>query len=625
MQEEWNDEELVEKIFVDNPPYNIEELTKEEILSDMVIDYLVSIKNPVDRIRQFEKVRDKAKELKVASSFKTIYKQKDDAIGIKNLEEKSSMGITFPDMNNITYNTTRYEIDESGAIYENVYKVGKILVCYHPILPIEKYKNLEDGTEKIKLAFYKENKWNYRTVNKSMIASTYNIVKLSNFGVAVNSENAKLLIRYLSEIENLNRDKIKTNVSVSRLGWVDNEFIPYTEKYTCDVENSFEHIYDAINQNGDYHKWKEKMRELRKKSKTLRFMMAASFASPLVEKIQVNSFIVHLWGKSSTGKTVALKICASIWGNPKLGKLVSSLSNTETAMELQSNFLYNIPCIYDEYQMAKDKYSSYDTLIYMLTEGKGKDRGTQDCGLRATTTWNNISILSGEEPITSQTSKEGVKNRVIELEENNKIIENGIETVKFIDNNYGFAGKEFIEIIQSKKDLYEEFNRIVSSLKEHLNYSKQINAIATILVADKIVSELIFKDNPITLEEAKGYFSKEIDEADRYINLIIDIANSHMNNFCIDNEKKESSEQPKGEIWGKIEKDGNNDEIIYYEFIPSKLYDILKLHGIDWHGIKAKMADKGYVVKRKNEYTINTKINGNPQRIIRIKNIYYHQ
>ena len=100
MDEEWNDEELVEKIFVDNPPYDIEELTKEEILSDMVMDYLVSIKNPVDRIRQFEKVKDKAKELKVASSFKTIYKQKDEAIGIKNLEEKASIGITFPDMNN---------------------------------------------------------------------------------------------------------------------------------------------------------------------------------------------------------------------------------------------------------------------------------------------------------------------------------------------------------------------------------------------------------------------------------------------------------------------------------------------------------------------------------------------
>ena len=32
LDEEWNDEELVEKIFVDNPPYDIEELTKEEIL-----------------------------------------------------------------------------------------------------------------------------------------------------------------------------------------------------------------------------------------------------------------------------------------------------------------------------------------------------------------------------------------------------------------------------------------------------------------------------------------------------------------------------------------------------------------------------------------------------------------
>ena len=198
MQEEWNDEELVEKIFVDNPPYDIDELTKEDILSDLVMNYLVSIRNPSERIRQFAKVKDKAREFKIVNSFKTIYKQKDDAIGIKNLEEKSSIGITFPDMNNITYNTTRYEIDESGAIYENVFKVGKILVCYHPILPLEIYTNLEDGTEKIKLAFYKNDKWNYLNVNRLMISSTYYIVKLSDFGISVNSENAKFLIRYLA-------------------------------------------------------------------------------------------------------------------------------------------------------------------------------------------------------------------------------------------------------------------------------------------------------------------------------------------------------------------------------------------------------------------------------------------
>ena len=87
MEEDWENEELVEEMYANNPPYNIDELTKEDVLSNMVMDYLVSIKNPADRIRQMEKVKDKAKEFKVANAFKTIYKQKDDAVGIKNLKE----------------------------------------------------------------------------------------------------------------------------------------------------------------------------------------------------------------------------------------------------------------------------------------------------------------------------------------------------------------------------------------------------------------------------------------------------------------------------------------------------------------------------------------------------------
>ena len=51
LEEDWENEELVEEMYANNPPYNIDELTKEDVLSNMVMDYLVSIKNPVDRIR----------------------------------------------------------------------------------------------------------------------------------------------------------------------------------------------------------------------------------------------------------------------------------------------------------------------------------------------------------------------------------------------------------------------------------------------------------------------------------------------------------------------------------------------------------------------------------------------
>ena len=352
-------------------------------------------------------------------------------------------------------------------------------------------------------------------------------------------------------------------------------------------------------------------------------MMASSFASPLVKIFQINPFVVHLWGKSGNGKTVAQMICASIWGNPSKGKLLSSLDSTKVASERLCNFLRNIPLILDELQITKTKYKNYDTLIYELTEGKGRDRGTVDGGITEVTEWDNIIIISGEEPITSTSSKEGVKNRVIEIEENEIIVENGNKVVNTILNNYGFAGKKFIEIIQNKENIFEEYKDIVENLKKGKNSAKQINAIATILLADKIVSKLIFKDEPITLEEAQDYFTKDIDEADRYINLIIDIANANINNFY-DNS---SNFPPSGQVWGKLEKttDGKG-AVMYYDFIPTKLYEILENNNINWNGIKKKMADKGYVLKdEKGKFSFNTKINGTQQRIIKIKNIFFEE
>lgn len=57
-----------------------------------------------------------------------------------------------------------------------------------------------------------------------------------------------------------------------------------------------------------------------------------------------------------------------------------------------------------------------------------------------------------------------------------KIVENGNEVVNLILNNYGFAGKEFIKIIQNKDDLFNEYNNIVEMLKKtkiHQNKSMQ--------------------------------------------------------------------------------------------------------------------------------------------------------
>ena len=59
-----------------------------------------------------------------------------------------------------------------------------------------------------------------------MISSANKIVNLSKLGVSVTSENARLLVKYLSDVENLNDDEIPVQKSSSKLGWIGDGFIP---------------------------------------------------------------------------------------------------------------------------------------------------------------------------------------------------------------------------------------------------------------------------------------------------------------------------------------------------------------------------------------------------------------
>lgn len=626
MKEEWET-----KLLEENPLFEIEKLNKSSILEDEIFNYLIAIPNSPNKIRLIENLRNKARDLKVIRAFNSLFKQKNQEY-IQELKSKGGNLIKFTDCPIQNLKCGQWNADDTGVYkmdYTQAMQPIKIKACPHPICPIEIINNIDTNTEKVKLAFYKRKQWQYATVEKKTIASNTAIIQLANRGIEVNSENAKNLVSYLADIIELNN--LETTDGITHLGWVNKDFVPYTTKYKYDGDVTYKNVYESIEEKGNYDTWKQEIKKLRKESRTLRFLMASSFASPLVKIFQINPFIVHLWGKSSNGKTVAQMICASIWGNPAKGKLLSSLDSTKVASERLCNFLRNIPLILDELQITKTKYKTYDTLIYELTEGKGRDRGTTDGGLTEVTEWDNIIILSGEEPITSFSSKEGVKNRVIEIEENEKIIEDGNQIVNLILNNYGFAGKEFIEAIQKKENIFSEYNDIVENLKKHQNSPKQINAIATILLADKIVSKTIFKDNSITLEEAKDYFTKDIDEADRYIDLIIDIANANINNFY-DSKKIVNNEYvnnclPVGQIWGNIEKTTDGlGKIIYYDFIPTKLYQILEDNNINWNGIKKKMADKGYVITDcNNKYQVPVRMPNGVQRMIRIKNIYLNE
>ena len=294
-----------------------------------------------------------------------------------------------------------WEADERGVSIWT--PLGERFACPHPILPVLRLVNIDTGVEKVKLAFRKGKQWRHVIADKRTIASANSIVSLADSGIAVTSENARYLVQYLSDLENINYDMIPEMASVGRLGWIGgDDFSPYVKELVFDGDDCFRSYFESVSLAGKPECWMDFAKTLRKGGGVpVRMILAASFASVLVKPVEALSFFVHLWGsESGVGKTVGLMLAASVWGNPEMGRYIHSFNGTAVSQELSAGFVNSLPLILDEFQVLKDK-KAFEQSVYMLSEGVGKSRGAKQGGVQRLQTWRNCILTSGEMPITN--------------------------------------------------------------------------------------------------------------------------------------------------------------------------------------------------------------------------------
>ena len=272
--------------------------------------------------------------------------------------------------------------------------------------------------------------------------------------------------------------------------------------------DNFRKVFDAVHSCGSYNLWLEATKTVRKTNSVARIALAAAFASVVIKAIGKLNFIVHFWGGSGTGKTVAQFLAASVWADPNDGAgFVQTFNASLVGLEQLASFVNNLPLILDEFQLVKDK-KSFEQTVYMLCEGIGKTRGAKTGGLQKTPTWKNCIITSGESPITHAASGGGAVNRIIEIECREMLFDDAVELLDVIRANYGHAGKLFMGFMsadQSKEkaiNLYKRFYREMGTASTE----KQTMAAAIILTADALATEWIFCDGRgLTVDDIEPY------------------------------------------------------------------------------------------------------------------------
>lgn len=449
----------------------------------------------------------------------------------------------------------QYICDEYGVSMTDKYGYEQT-VCRHPIMPVERLVNIDSGEERLKLAYKKGRAWRTIIVEKSVIASSSSILQLAANGIMVNSENAKSLSTYLLEIEQLNYEIIPEQKSVGRLGWLgEHGFSPFVDELVFDGENNFKNIFNAVRQEGSRNAWLYAMQDLRKEKSPGRLFLAASFASAILEPCGLLPFFLHAWGGTETGKTVGLMIAASVWASPRLGDYILTFNSTLVGQEMTASFLNSLPMCIDELQIQSSAgIKDFDKIIYQLTEGVGRTRGAKYGGLQRTNKWKNCIITNGEHPISNANSGGGAVNRVIEFECAEKVYSDLVGICSVIQSNYGFAGREFVEYLQTDG----AFDRVNALQKEYYrellksdSTDKQAASASAILAADHIATELIFKDgNNLTVADLEKIMAKkkEVNVNNRALEFIYELVERNPNRF-----KANEFGEYQGEVWGKSE------------------------------------------------------------------------
>ena len=163
-------------------------------------------------------------------------------------------------------------------------------------------------------------------------------------------------------------------------------------------------------------------------------------------------------------------------------------------------------------------------------------------------------MTTGEFPIINPNSMGGASVRAIEVECTDKIYSDLVGLCAIINENYGWAGREFIEWLKDPENvqMVNEYRMdMYHDLLKAQGEDKQAASLSAILTADAIASTIFFHDgNELTVEDVVSIMTKkkDIDANLRALNFVLELVAVNRNHFVPDDWGNY-----RGDVWGKMD------------------------------------------------------------------------
>jgi putative DNA primase/helicase len=180
-----------------------------------------------------------------------------------------------------------------------------------------------------------------------------------------------------------------------RIGWHGRAFVlPHetigddAERIVFQTENAMENTFRS---KGTPEQWRERIGAMCAGNSRLVFAVACAFAGPLLRPAGVESGGFHFRGDSSSGKTTALKVAASVYGGPSF---LQRWRTTDNALEAIAAQHSDCLLILDELAQVDPKTAG--ECAYMLANEQSKARATRNATPRPRLAWRLLFLSAGE-------------------------------------------------------------------------------------------------------------------------------------------------------------------------------------------------------------------------------------
>ena len=575
----------------------MEKLTLQELLSIDKIVELLKDKAPQDQIYLLAELKEQARKMNMTRSYNQVEKAAKDKLASDRMITERGKEISDPP--ECIKETADYYITELGVFMPINHSLFE--VCPYPIFITERYTDIDDGTEKVKIQFKRDGRWHELILPRATIANSTKIIQLADNATGINSENAKAVVKYLSDIESANRYTIPVKRSVSRLGWTDDGFVPFIDGIEYTGADTYAQLYKKFHEEGEFMAWKDiSVRCM--KYPIPKLIIAAGYASLLLKQIGVNGFCVHLWGESGRGKTVALMLAASVYGDadPKTG-IIRNGKTTSNGIEPVFAFFNDCAVCLDELTTLTQEQIT--DIVYKQAQGQGKGRMTKNVGLQKSFTWNNVAILSAEKPLFDSRTRSGAVNRVISIYTEGSVFGDMdmVEIANTLKDHYGFGARLFIRAISNDEiDVTAIFSKYLNEIEDSIE-QKQANAAAVILTAYEIAAQHVYGINDkMTVQDILPFLAKKSDVSvsiRAYESLLAWVEANYK--YFDESEILQSK-------WGTYAKKFDGVHIFYARFS-----EWCQKNGYQEVALLREWRNRGLIITRsKNEFKNNAKING---------------